>query len=259
MILVYIVVGMAVVLLLVFLVLSQKEDTPTYQATYNAIYQPKRRKLISVRIEQEKALLFVTFFDPYAGEENEYAYPLSDEFLNSIFENVYPLSDFAEEIKARILALPDDWRRYRRILDFWEDAHRYIKEYYENRDLDSLMTLMTNIWDTRDKEYSALELHTLTGKAIGYAYALREANPDALDATFLLCELDISNFENLSLKIDIKDTNLISPYRKVIILEKKHLYREALEFCEWCHAQGIREERDKTFEARIERLKKKLK
>lgn len=141
---------------------------------------------------------------------------------------------------------------------FWRDADNLIEKYSEEKSAESIYELMINIWQTRDKGESAVQLHFCTLNAIKHLYPLRDINESVIDMTLDLCELDIANFENLKKEMDITSCSLITPNKKAVILEKKGLYLEALEFSEWCHSQGICEERDRTFEGRIERLKKKV-
>lgn len=233
--------------------------TSVSHSTTPTLSNSDRYKLTNVYYDSNNSLVNIVFYDK-VNDCDFVAYSRPDDMsMEQLKYCAPPVSTYANEIIERVKNFPFEWKLQAKIYEFWSDANKYIDQYAAEGDVESMVILIKNIYDTRDKLEYAIDIHFLIIKAINRAYPYRDSRENCLDFVLLLCDMDIDNFHNLNIKMEgIQNISLISPQKKAIILEKKKLYEEALEFCEWCHAQGIRETRDLTFEPRINRLRKKL-
>ena len=60
--------------------------------------------------------------------------------------------------------------------EFWSKAHNIARNYIQNNELDLLNEFVYNVWSTRDKEESALELHYFLSGIIFYFYSKKTPN-----------------------------------------------------------------------------------
>lgn len=254
-------VGIAVLTIIIlagrdYIVRTKENTRKTYsQPSHKPTLTQHRYIVTDVKIDQKRAYVTVTLYDKL----NNYYFergvnPATIDIDNFRFT---PLEYCIDEVKRRIELLPDDWKLNAKIKKFWSDCDTLVDTYARCGDIDSLTEFLKNVWDTRDRVEYAEELHYLTIKAINAAYPHREEREENIDLILFLCELDISNYDNLKKFMNISDVSLISPQKKTIILEKKHLYHEALDFSIWCKERNINETRDKSFDDRIARLTKK--
>lgn len=235
---------------------SQKSYSTS--TTSKVRYTRQRYVLDYVDIDQLRESAYINIYDRISNRYFTTSISLDEETLKQLPYSSPPLSTFADEIRRRVSMLPSDWRIEAKIYKFWRDADKIIEDYANEHDIDSLTEFIQNIWETRNLKTYSVELHFMIIKAIQAVYPYREERENNIDLIIYLCELDISNYVNLKHEMDITRVSLISTQKKAILLEKRGRYEEALEFSEWCRSNNLRETRDKSFDTRIERLRKKL-
>ncbi len=139
---------------------------------------------------------------------------------------------------------------------FWSGAYRHIQEFAHIGDIDLAYQMAINVWNDKDQELYAYELHSLLDYTIEILYKYKD-DPD--------CKMYILELGSLALSVHDEASKQYGgqicaryPHRMAIILEIDGRIDEAIAFSEMCLSRGIQDYHiNKTFEDRISRLKKK--
>ena len=125
------------------------------------------------------------------------------------------------------------WRREEKIREFWTKAYNYIQQYIHYGDLESLSVFITNIWETRDKYESAIDLHYMCQRIVEQLYPMRTVSEEYGVFILFVCDLAISNLDNYFSVVGTESAiNIPMVYRKAILLEKGGRIEEAIEVCD---------------------------
>lgn len=141
---------------------------------------------------------------------------------------------------------------------FWQKAHVYAHEYISQYDMETLKEFIYNIWNTRDKFESAIDLHFFLNDVVNALYKIRNYNEGYYSLIEELCTLDLSNFNNYIKRADKPPPYLFdNATRLAIILENKGKIIEAIELCDFCIEHKIIDKGYRSFSDRKEHLIRK--
>lgn len=140
--------------------------------------------------------------------------------------------------------------------EYWSKALNYICEFVDRKDYLSAGELVINVLNDKDNKKYACELYRLIDNAIYYLYPLREEG----------------NCKEVIFDIAYRGLNLIDDYieqskgyltwryptKLVIMLEKEGRIEEAIELCDFFSSRGVRDTGYESFEARKNKLQRKL-
>ena len=152
----------------------------------------------------------------------------------------------------------ETYEEERRQRAFWSGAHRYLQQFAQQYDIDAIHEFALNVWNDKDHKLYALELHQFLDRAVEYLYEFRHVE---------VCREYILELGSLAMTVFPDARKAMGgrvcaryPNRMAIILEKDNRIEEALALSEECLRRGIQDfHADKTFEARVIRLRRKLK
>lgn len=145
-----------------------------------------------------------------------------------------------------------------KIHQFWHKALVEAVNMAQEKDFQRLREFIHNVWETRDKVESARDLHGFLDCALRNVYYWKEHDEYAFQLSLEICELDLSNFDNLCKHFDFSTYLLESAVKKTILLEKMGLIEDAIIFCDFCIDKKLRDTSNPTFEQRKQRLLRKL-
>lgn len=147
--------------------------------------------------------------------------------------------------------------------EFWHDAHSIALDYIQRNDIDSLTEFVYNIWTTRDKEESAEDLHYFFNSIIYYFYPCRHYSDKHYELINIICDLDISNVENLAKSKCQKTPHIVASSftKKAVMLEKEGRIEDAIRVCDCALAYNVADYGyfEGGFTARKAKLLKKVK
>ncbi len=162
-----------------------------------------------------------------------------------------------------IEATPEEreaWRREEEIRTFWTKAYNYIQQYIHYGDLESLSVFITNIWETRDKYESAVDLHYMCQRIVEQLYPMRTVSEEYSVFILFVCDLAISNLDNF-FSLSGNDCAIHIPMvsKKAIMLEKAGRIEEAMEVCDIGIKYQLKDPGYGNYAVRKSKLQQKLK
>lgn len=185
----------------------------------------------------------------------------ADEISNVLKQNQNFMSSSRSDLQnLREIKRKSDYNYQlnNKIHEFWHKALEEAIQMAQEKDFERLREFIHNIWNTRDKVESAEDLHGFLNCVLNNVYCWKEHDEYAFQLSLEICELDLSNFDNICNIYDFSDYLLNSAVKKTILLEKMGLIEDAIIFCDFCIDKKLRDISNPTFEKRKERLLRKL-
>lgn len=139
----------------------------------------------------------------------------------------------------------------------------YVSEHYKTMSAQQINDKACEIQSyPRPTPYCVVHLHYGLISLIELIYKLRDIDSSALDYCLKVCDMDIALYGEVRnvLKNEVHDDRIYvgSLTRKIIILEKRGEYQQAIEACDFGIANGYQDTSSQSFQARKERLLKKM-
>ncbi len=157
--------------------------------------------------------------------------------------------------------------------ELWDHAFERIDRALFTRKLEKAMDIFKETLDRSDPVKGAIPRHFKTLRILEKMYLLRNENPVVLYMCLAVCDSDLDNaanlfravnksaFEALSKNGEFAESPfyMVTPTKKAIILEQMGDLQGALEVCETALRWKVWDSGKKSFQNRIDSIKKKMK